>query len=236
MRILGIDFEATSTETATARILEVGAALWCTERRAPLKLYSELVDPLMPIPPEITAITDITDEMVQEFGIGEGAAVHAVRELIEQADYVVAHFGTAYDRPLFEAACARYMCLPPDKVWIDTSIDCPYGESIKTRNLLHLAAEHGFLPGHSHRAVFDVMTMLRILSQYDLNTVIARAKEPMVFLEACVSFEEKGKAKDRGYRWCPPKKVWWKAYKETDAMVERKECGFLTRILPGAPE
>lgn len=236
VRLLGIDFEATSLDTGTARLLEVGAVLWDTERRAPLKLYSELVDPLMPVPPEITAITGITGEMVEEFGLSEGAVVHEVRDSIELVDYVVAHFGSLYDEPLFEAACGRYMCLPPERVWIDTSVDVKYPEGMKTRNLQHLAAEHGFLNPFRHRAVFDVMTMLRILDQYDLDTVIVRAKEPMVFLEACVSFEEKEKAKERGYRWCPPKRVWWKSFKFTDSIVEQAKCGFSTKVLPEAPE
>lgn len=236
MKILGLDLESTGLDLKADAIIEVGAVLWCTERRTALKMYSEFVDPLRPIPPEITVITGITSEVVEEYGVSEQEALSVIAGLMGQADYVAAHFGNLFDKPFLEGAYARMMSLPPEKVWLDTSIDVQYGERVKTRNLLHLAAEHGFLPGHSHRAVFDVMTMLRILDQYDLDTVIARAKEPMVFLEACVSFEEKEKAKERGYRWCPPKRVWWKAFKFTDSIVERAECGFNTRILPESPE
>lgn len=236
MRLLLLDFEGTGLDTATARIVEYGAVLYDWETKTVLRLASEFVDPVESIPPEITGITGITDDTVQEFGLSEAMAVSKVRDLMEQADYVVAHFGTLYDKPLFEAACARCMCLSPEKVWVDTSIDCPYPENIKTRNLLHLAAEHGFLPGHSHRAVFDVMTMLRILSQYDLDTVIARAKEPTLYVQAVVSFDEKEKAKERGYKWCAPRKIWWRQWKSSDYEAEKDVCGFRTIVLPGAPE
>jgi len=128
------------------------------------------------------------------------------------------------------------MSLSPAIDWIDTAVDVPYPEKMKTRNLLHLAAEHGFLPASSHRAVFDVFTMLQILSRYELIPVIARAKEPMMYLEACVSFNDRDLAKDRGYRWFPPKKIWWKAFKQSDAMAERAQCPFQSRVLPEAPE
>jgi DNA polymerase-3 subunit epsilon len=236
MKLLGIDLESTGLDVRGDRMIEVGAVLWDTDRKVALRVYSEFVDPMIPIPEPITAITGITDDMVQEYGVSEGEALGEIERLIDQADYMVAHFGNLFDRPFLVGAYARQMSLAPTIDWIDTAVDIVFPERVKTRNLLHLAAEHGFLPGHSHRAVFDVMTMLRILSCYDLAVVIDRSKEPMVFLEACVSFEEKEKAKERGYRWCPPKKVWWRALKQSDAMVERSQCGFSTKILPEAPE
>jgi len=237
VRLLGLDFEGTGLDTATARITEYGAVLYDWDARVPLIFESELVDPLGdPLPQESIDVTGITNDMVEEFGVHESVAVERIRVLIDRADYVVAHFGNLYDRPLYEAACRRYMSLPPEKVWIDTAVDPRYPERIKTRNLQHLAAEHGLLNPFRHRAVFDVMTMMSILAHYPIEDVVARAKEPMVFIQADVSFDDKEKAKERGYRWCPPKRVWWRAFKESDAIAERKECGFSTKILPEAPE
>lgn len=236
MRLLGIDLESTGLDPKGDAITEVGAVLFDWDSKRPLLLYSEFVDPGREITPEIATITGIENWMVAEYGVPEQEALSRIAGMMAQADYVVAHWGNLFDKPFLDGAYARMMSLPPEKIWIDTAVDIKYPEKIKTRNLLHLAAEHGFLPGYSHRAVFDVLTMLRILSEYDLEVVIARAQEPMVFVEACVTFDEKEKAKERGYRWCPPKRVWWKAFKESDALAERKECGFSTRILPEAPE
>lgn len=236
MRLLGIDLESTGLDVKGDAIIEVGAVLFDWDSKTPLKLYSEYVDPLRDIPPEITAITGITNEVVQEFGISEGSALQEISRLMDQAEYIVAHFGALFDRPFLEGAYGRYMALAPERTWIDTAVDVKYSEGIKTRNLLHLAAEHGFLPGHSHRAVFDVMTMLRILSCYDIEVVIARAKEPTVYVRADVTFDEKELAKERGYRWCAPQKIWWKSAKASDYEAEKLKTPFRTVILPGAPE
>lgn len=236
MRLLGLDYETTGLDRVNDRIIEVGLVLWDTDARLPLQVVSELVDPIKPIPDEIAAVHGITDAMVEEFGISEFELTQKINGMSETADYIVAHYGTIFDQPFTNELYLRQMGLPPSKVWVDTSVDLPYAERVKTRNLLHLAAEHGFLPAQSHRAVFDVMTMFRILGRYDLDAVIARAKEPMVCLEALVEFVDKEKAKERGYRWFPLKKIWWRNFKESDAIVERKECGFSTRILPEAPE
>jgi DNA polymerase-3 subunit epsilon len=119
---------------------------------------------------------------------------------------------------------------------LDSLTDIRYPAYIKTRNLTHLAAEHGFVAPFKHRAVFDCLTMLRIASNYDINEIIARSKMPMVYVQACVSFDEKELAKARGYYWAAKPKIWYKALKEADATVEIKECGFRTAVLSGAPE
>lgn len=238
MRLLGIDFEGTSLDTGTAQIIEYGAVLYqWGAKRLPLRFVSELVDPVgVDVPQEIVEITGIEDAVVREFGVTESMAIEAIVGMIEGADYVVAHFGNLYDKPLFEAACARYMRLPPDKVWLDTSIDPPYPDRIKTRNLQHLAAEHGFLNPFRHRAVFDVMTMMSVLAHYPIEDVISRALEPTLYVRADVTFDDKEKAKDRGYRWCAPEKIWWRQWKFSDYEAEKAVCGFRTIILPEAPE
>jgi DNA polymerase-3 subunit epsilon len=152
----------------------------------------------------------------------------------------MAHFGNDFDRLFYEAALSRLGIDAPAVPWLDSSIDVKYPAHIKTRNLRHLASEHSFLNPFSHRAVFDVLTMLKVASCYDLDAIIARANEPTLFVEAIVSFQEKDKAKDRGYRWFAgsqtARKCWWKQFKASDYEIERETCGFDTFILPGAPE
>lgn len=236
MRLLGIDLESTGLDPRGDAIIEVGAVLFQWETKTPLMMYGEFVDPLRDIPEEITRITGITNSLVQEFGIGEADALARIAGMIGQADCVVAHFGNLFDRPFLEGAYARHLKLIPEKVWIDSATDCPYPEEIKTRNLQHLAAEHGFLNPFRHRAVFDVLTMMRVVSCYPIETVISRAMEPTLFVRADVTFDEKEKAKDRGYRWCAPQKIWWRQWKQSDYEAEKGTCGFRTILLPGAPE
>jgi DNA polymerase-3 subunit epsilon len=234
--ILGLDFETTGFDPEQDRVIEVGAVLFDTEKSQPIKLMSELVKSSVAVSEEITGITGIAPQDLDRHGIPEDEAMGRLSDLINPASYIMAHFGTEFDQ-LFYRSWAKRSLWPQSRIpWLDSAIDIVYPANIKTRNLRHLAAEHGFLNPFSHRAVFDVLTMLRIASQYDIEAIIKRAAEPTLYMEALVSFERKDQAKDRGYKWFSPRKIWWKAFKESDLVVERAECGFMLRQLGGNPE
>jgi len=202
------------------------------------------VNPGILISEEITKITGITNEQIEEFARPEEYVFADLIRLISKSQYVMAHFGNDFDRKFYDAALVRIGAVdddaPPEVHWLDSAIDIKYRDNIKTRNLKHLAAEHNFLSGFSHRAVFDVLTMLRVASNYDLAAIVARSNEPTLCVEAIVSFQEKDKAKERGYRWFAgsqtARKCWWKQFKISDYEIEKETCGFDTFILPGAPE
>lgn len=236
MLICGIDFEATSVEPKEARIIEIGAALWDTVLQTPVALLSVFVDPMVEIPEEITKITGITDEMVQEYGESEAAAISQLEKFMDVAEYRMAHNGTQYDVPLWRATLERYGKTDKDVLWIDSRLDIKFEEQITTRNLKYLAAEKGFLNPFPHRAVFDVLTMFQISSQYEWGAIITRAKEPTLYVQAIVSFDEKEKAKELGFRWFAPEKVWWRSMKFSDHEAMKDTCGFKTRMLAGPLE
>jgi DNA polymerase III subunit epsilon len=238
MKILGLDFETTGLSWKEDRIIEVGAVLYDWDTETPLCLLSQLVDPKRPIPEEISKLTGITDALIASYAKPENDVLDSLLCLMGQADYVMAHNGSEFDKLFFDALMAR---LRPgtttyDKPWLDTRYDIVFPESITTRNLRFLAAEHGFLNPFAHRAVFDVLTMLRVARQYPLESIIARAKEPNVCVQAIVSFDDKEKAKARGYYWFGPKKLWWRSMKVSDYEVEKTTCGFNTTILTEKPE
>jgi hypothetical protein len=126
----------------------------------------------------------------------------------------VAHNGNLFDKPLLEAGMKRqgldFMLRP----WIDTKTDIEYPEEIKTTKLKYLACEHGFVNPFSHRAVFDVLTMLTVLSRYDIQEVIALSQQPAVRLQAvCLppwtdGGKSTGIAKSLGFHWNGETKQW----------------------------
>ena len=236
MLLCGIDFETTGLVPATDRIIEAGAVLWDTEANLPIQMLSEFIDPQVEVSAEITAITGITGAMVERYGERESTVIYRIIAMLQMADYGMAHNGTTFDKLFFDAACKRSAIVAPERIWLDTKIDIKFPENITTRNLRHLAAEHSFLNPFCHRAVFDVMTMLKVASYYDLNAIIERAKEPTLYVQALVTFDEKEKAKERGYCWYAPQKLWWREFKESDYLAERDTCGFVTRLLERAPE
>ena len=239
MYLLGIDLETSGKEPQMDRILEFGAVFYDWDKKMPMRLYSQLVDPALDSPTaptfevseEITEITGITTDMVAEHGSFEYDGLSTIALMARDASYIVAHFGNDFDRLFVDAACQRSNQTPWDRPWIDTSIDIEYPARIKTRNLRHLAAEHGFLNPFSHRAVFDVLTMFEVMKNYELERIIARSLEPIDYLQAIVSFDQKDYAKGRGYRWCAEKKLWWRSFKRSDALREKDEAGFLTQYI-----
>jgi DNA polymerase-3 subunit epsilon len=242
MKILGVDFETTGLSWQDDRIIEVGAVLYDWQTETPLRLYSQLVNPGRPLPAAIVALTGITDELIATYGQNQESALYALIQLIEQSDFVMAHNGSEFDKLFFDSWIAQVenaggsVGTGWERPWLDTRCDIVFPEAVTTRNLKFLAAEHGFLNPFAHRAVFDVLTMLKVARQYPLEAIVARSKEPTLYIQAVVSFDDKDKAKARGYFWCAPRKIWWRSIKQSDYVREQAECGFRTSLLSQKPE
>jgi DNA polymerase III subunit epsilon len=234
--VAGIDYETSGLLATEDRIIEVACCLYEWETGVPLQILSTLVRPDRPIPPEITKLTGITDEQVDVYGRPEKPVFLELNTMIDSADYVLAHNGNSFDHPFYLATCHRLGLEPSSVFWLDSLTDVRWPETIKTRNLGHLAADHGFASPFRHRALFDVMTMLKLASLYSLDDIIARAQEPTLHVQALVSFDEKEKVKERGYHWYAPTKTWWRDFKSSDFAAEKDTCGFRTQLLDKAPE
>ncbi len=225
MKILGLDFETTGLKAGQDRVIEVGAVIWDTETKKPLTIYSELVKPegFIGLSAEIHSITGIDDQTLYDYGIEGSAPFEKLLQLISGVDYVVAH-NASFDKSFLDAELAFFNLPKCEAKWLDTLTDVPYRSSIQTRKLDYLAAEHKVLNPFSHRAVFDVLTMLNVLDKYDIESVVQRSKSPNVEVTALVSFEEKDKAKNLGFRWDGKTKRWFKDFKACD--IETTEFPF----------
>jgi len=224
MLILGLDFETNSSDPKTCDVLEVGAALWHVERKIPLSFLSTYVSG-MTVKPEAQVFNGIQQEDLDLYGQPLDAARLQLLDMVERCDAIVAHNGTRFDRPIFE----RLINLK--KPWVDTMTDVAYPKHITTRSLTGLAAEHDILNPFRHRAVFDVLTMLRLLSHYDFPTVLTYSQIPLVEVRAHTSFQEKHRAKARGYYWDADRMFWVKSFKETEVERERAEADFEITVL-----
>jgi len=228
MLLLGVDVETTGLSFENDKITELGMVLYDTELNMPVKFYDEFVKCGMPIPEEIVKLTGITDELVVKYGVPAQKAMQAFIKFSYVADYIVAH-NAPFDRGMIEAELkVQKFNELADRHWIDTSVDVPYPPGIKTRKLQHLGPDHGFLNPWSHRAVFDVLSMLKVLSFYDINDVARVSKEPNVTLMAVCEkpWEDNGvstgKAKEVGFRWNGDKKKWLKIVKKSQVENELK--------------
>ena len=243
MLLLGIDLETDGLDPKENAILEVGAVLYDWDTKTPVRMLSEFIDPDYnqnlsagyKVPVEITELTGITTKMIEEYGGLDVDVMLSLKNLAYGSDFFVGHNCNAFDA-LFLGTMWDRLSMRFQRPWLDTIVDIKYPPLIKTRNLRHLAAEHGFLNHFPHRAVFDVLTMFKVMEKYDLNDIIARSKEPTLYVQALVSFDEKELAKARGYRWYAPTKTWWREWKASDYEADKLECGFRTQLLERAPE
>lgn len=231
MKFLFLDFETTWTQPVDAtkcNIIEIGAVLYCPYSRVPEVLNNTLVyhEAYGKIPPELENLTGISQELLEREGMDPKLALIELNKLIKKSTHVVAHNGTKFDKIVYEKECERHGLEVIDRVWIDTKLDIPYPDTIKTRKLTYLAAEHGFLNPFTHRALFDCLTMLKVFEKYQYDKVIQNAKSPIYRVIAQVSYDDRHLAKERGYYWDGEKKVWYKELKESFVKKEKEEAPF----------
>ena len=230
--VLGIDLEGVNENldnginTDTDRVTEIGALLWDWEAAQPVSFHSYLIDePGRPdMTEELVELTGITDQMLFDHGCKKNDIPLTLDTLIDDIDkakYIIAHNGRGYDQPMLEALFQRHGKNLPVKVWIDSASDIEYPRNMKQRSLMALEHYHGFLNPFPHRAVTDVMSMLKIASQYNLDRMTQLAASPVVELVAEFSppnwndpeevekFNRvKNKVAKSGFRWNPKKKIW----------------------------
>jgi DNA polymerase-3 subunit epsilon len=183
VKILGIDTEATGLDAKADFITEIGAVVWCTEKKAPLWLWHENLrwDGLPKLSSEIVELTGITDEHLEEYGNPQVEGVfRKLRDIMDDVEACVAH-NAPFDRGMLAAGFAKVNEVMPEKHWIDTAVDIPYPKKIKSRSLNHVCADHRLTPNEfPHRAIFDVMQMLKLLAEYDFSEVLERSRIPNV--------------------------------------------------------
>lgn len=233
--ILGIDLEGVNEDLVGSglnldkdRVTEIGAVMWDWNKSQPVQIYSELIDEpdRLPISEELKELTGLDDEILSKWGAkGEQIRIKLAQlnELIEKADYLMAHNGKGYDIPMLDAMFNRYGMKMAEKTWIDTLTDIEYPTKIKNRSMAMLEYEHGFINPFSHRAVTDVLTMLKIASQYSIERMIQLAQSPIVKIIAQLkapnwknkqeveTFNQvKHKVAQSKFRWSPQEKIWYK--------------------------
>lgn len=240
MLLLGLDLEtggAFSAPPETNFITEIGLVLWDTEFAQPVDFLSLFLKPDRPVSPEAAEYTGISDELLARHGRpADIRTLQPIARLMKKADYIVAHNGRDFDRPLIEAAFSQFGLKLPATPWLDTQYDVDYPRNCASRNLIYLAGFHGMVNPFQHRAVTDVLTMLTILARYDIQQVIANSQRKWLIVQANVSYDEREKAKEKGFRWQSDggktyEKCWVKRVREEQLATLQGDCDFNLTVL-----
>ncbi|MBM7453675.1 DNA polymerase III epsilon subunit family exonuclease [Acholeplasma morum] len=168
-KILLFDFETTGLYPNTDRIIEIGAIL--LKRDPKMMQYrmdkelSVLIRQNKPLPPKITEITNITDEMLLTMGISEEEAFQAFFDMYDEKTLLVA-YNIAFDHAFLKALFRRQK----DSLYELNNDLLDVMAMFKDRHpfphkLDNAVSTYGVEVKNTHRAIDDIKATLHVLLQ-----------------------------------------------------------------------
>lgn len=178
-----LDVETTGRDASVDRVVELGIAVG--RRGEVVARYNWLINPGMPIPPEVTAIHHITDEMVADKPRFEVVAVEIANAL---RGCVPAAYNALFDRAFLMGEFSRAKvdgtgipALTREVEWLDPLVWArDIQENEKSRSLGDVAARLGVQLEKAHRAQDDAEAALRVLYVLGKDARIPTAYGAMV--------------------------------------------------------
>lgn len=234
MIIAALDFETTGVDTETCYPTEFAIILW----NPCLNQILDSLSFLIAVPKEVSIdnawISGIDRALIDSYGIEWSEYHKDVLTKLRYAHHFMAH-NVEFDKPILKRMLGGdYKMLQfTDSQWIDTMTDIPYPRHIRSRGLVHLAAEHGFLNPFPHRALFDVATTIKLAGMYDIDEIIRLSSSPNIWIRAIVTKEDRFKAKEQHFQWDPVNTFWVKRIKEAHLEQAEKDFDFPIDILNG---
>lgn len=211
-----LDTETTGLNARKDEIIEIGVIAFSFDATGNIGdvtgIYGGLHQPSVSIPPEITRLTGITDDMVA----GQTIDTAALGALIEPADLLIAH-NAGFDRPF----CEAFSHLFSGKAWACSNSEIDWSSrGYEGTKLGYLIGQAGYFH-EGHRAVDDCFALLEVLDREvdgTASTAFAELYEASqrsrvrIFAENS-PFDMKDHLKARGYRWSDGSdgrpKSWW---------------------------
>lgn len=177
--VLGIDLETTGLpDNPAATIIEVGATLWCPDRRESLGSISMVVNPrldgrtfnLVTKSDGSLLSPGLSLDVIWAAGVHLREAIDALSALGQRATYYCAH--NASFEQHFLKGLLNYN-LP----WLDTMLDGGWARPAKWPKLDAWLAQNSVINPCPHRAGSDASAMLWAAHNYGWDRLIAAAEE-----------------------------------------------------------
>jgi DNA polymerase-3 subunit epsilon len=226
VRLCVLDVETTSKDPSAARITDIAAIIFDSDRDTVLTSFGGLcrLPTGVTVPEEVVELTGITTDDCRDWGKPLSDALLEVGSVCDRAgvSYLVGHKIRSYDLPVIAAESSRLLLEVGDSLksflalpLIDTTEDLPLPPRTTSLRLTHLAADHGFLVDGAHRAMADAVATLRLLRCYPLDEVVRRSGAPRIRLMAWgLPYDRREEAKTLRFHWDPARKVWFKEIRE----------------------
>jgi len=231
--IVFLDTETTGVNRTNDKIIELALKIATFEKSSGMivsidQVYESFNDPGEEISQEITMLTGISNEMIQDQSIDWSM----VDTILKDADIVVAH-NASFDRAFVE----KHSSVSPNKIWACSINDIDWlsrGFSSFKQELL--CYWHGFY-FEAHRAMNDVDALIHLLTHpsYDIDRpvleLIENSQKPTYIIFA-TNFNydpvKKDIVKANKYKWNPDEKIW---YKNVTFDILESEKEWLTGVI-----
>jgi DNA polymerase III subunit epsilon len=196
-RLTDITFVALDTETTGIfpimhRLVEIGAVRFRSDGRE-LATFQQLIDPQIPIPPEVQRVHGITDEMVR----GKPAIEHVLPQFIGflgTPDTILLAHNAPFDLGFLAMALLRLdIAHPPHNVFDTLDMARRLYPAWPSHRLEHVATRLNVANSAAHRALSDARLVkdvfLAMLGHTPTLTKISelmRVSQPLTFADAPV--------------------------------------------------
>ncbi len=203
-RLLILDTETTGLDPQRDRCIELGAVLFDVPRRSVLSQVSLLL-PCEHNPAQaVNGIDPVLTQQPQPWPQG----LQWFEALLAAADVVVAH-NAAFDRQWFGIAPLPAI----DRPWLCSMEDIRWPADRHLRanpSVRDLALAYGVPVWAAHRALTDCIYLAQVFERCsDLEQLLQQGLEPRRLYRARLSYEERHKAREAGFRWNEPVSGAW---------------------------
>lgn len=203
-QLLILDTETTGLDPSSGACVEVGAVLFRVPERAVLAQVSFLL-PVESNPAEpINGISAAISRLPQPWQAG----LRCFEAMLASADAVLAH-NAAFDRQWFGSGVLPQI----DKPWICSMDDIRWPAERQLRSnpsVRDLALAYGVPVWAAHRALTDCIYLAQVFERCaNLEELLEAALEPRQLFRAQLSYAERHRAKEAGFRWNDPVQGAW---------------------------
>ena len=203
-RLLILDTETTGLDPERDRCIEIGAVLFDVPRRSVLSQVSFLL-PCEHNPAQaVNGIDPLLTQQPQPWQQG----LQWFEALLAAADVVVAH-NAAFDRQWFGVAPLPAI----EKPWLCSMDDIRWPADRHLRSnpsVRDLALAYSVPVWAAHRALTDCIYLAQVFERCnELEPLLRQGLEPRRLYRARLSYEERHKAREAGFRWNEPVSGAW---------------------------
>jgi DNA polymerase-3 subunit epsilon len=202
--LLILDTETTALSPEQGQCIEVGAILFQVAERAVLAQVSFLLPAASNPAAHVNGIDAAITRLPQPWQAG----LQCFEAMLAAADALLAH-NAAFDRQWFGHGLLPAVAKP----WICSMEDIRWPAESHLRaspSVRDLALAYGVPVWAAHRALTDCIYLAQVFERCsDLELLLEQGREPRRLYRARLSYEERHKAREAGFRWNEPVSGAW---------------------------